>query len=344
MAVPEPWLASSYALLHGEDGERRRESLAAWKARHVDPEWADFSLTVCAEGCPWAEVQNALLEMAPLGASRVVVVPQAENLLEKPKELPPSVARLLADPLPDTRLLLISRKSLPAGAGKPLGVKPFSEWAKEGRVLKVGALEPKEAAAYVESEARILGLRLESGMASLLAARLGCHPGVLRRTLEVLELLAEGRPVGAAMVDAATFRLGEQSVFAWSQAWQKGQTEQALIALRQALEDDPSGAPLMLLGQARREVERLCRLVEALGAGLKSSDQLVEALDLGPRQAWLLDGYRRIAERLGAEGVGRLLRLVNEADLDLKGMAISRSPAPMTHLTVSLARVWAPTR
>ncbi|MBK8794206.1 MAG: hypothetical protein IPN59_14100 [Holophaga sp.] len=68
MAVPEPWLKSHYALLHGEDSEGRREAMEAWKARHVDPEWADFSLLVCAEGCPWAEVQNALSESAPLGA------------------------------------------------------------------------------------------------------------------------------------------------------------------------------------------------------------------------------------------------------------------------------------
>ena len=161
MAVPETFLRAEYALLHGEDSEGRRAALEAWKARHVDPEWADFSLLVCAEGCPWPEVQNALSESAPLGAVRVVVVPQAENLLEKPKELPPTIRALLERPLPDTRLLLVSRAPLSAGPGRTLGAKPFSEWVQQGRVLKVGALEEKEAQAYVESPGP--GARAEAG-------------------------------------------------------------------------------------------------------------------------------------------------------------------------------------
>ena len=67
------------------------------------------------------------------------------------------------------------------------------------------------------------------------------NPGVLRRCLEVLELLAEGRTVEADLVDKATFRLGEQNAFAWSRSWQTGSPAQALPVLRQALEDDPGG-------------------------------------------------------------------------------------------------------
>ena len=66
-------------------------------------------LPIPPAGCPWPEVRNALSECAPMGAVRVVVVPQAENLLEKPKELPAAVRELLVNPLPETRLLLVSR-------------------------------------------------------------------------------------------------------------------------------------------------------------------------------------------------------------------------------------------
>lgn len=341
MAVAEAWLALDYALVHGEDSEGRREAMEAWKARHVDPEWADFSLLVCAEGCPWAEVQNALSESAPLGASRVVVVPQAENLLEKPKELPPTIKALLTKPISDTSLLLVSRVALSAAPGRVLASKPFADWAKEGRVLKVGALDEKEAASFVEAQARSLGLRLDSGIAARLAARIGGNPGTLKRTLEVLDLLAEDRLVGSALVDQATFRLGEQSAFAWSQAWQRGQTGQALATLKLALEDDPSGAPLGLLGQARREVDRLCRLVEAKNRNAKASE-LLAALGLSPKQAFLMDGYLRVADKIKPEGVARLLRLVNQTDLDLKGTALSGGQSPLLGLTLALARSWAP--
>jgi len=299
-----------------------------------------FSFTVCAEGCPWAEVVNALTESAPLGADRVVLVPQADNLLEKAKELPPSVKRLIAEPLPATRLLLVARGTLSAGPGKILGAKPFSDWAKQGRVLKLGAMDDKEAPAWVEAEAARMGLRLGSGVAKRIAARMGGNPGILRRCLEVLDLLADDRRVEAELVDKATFRLGEQTAFAWSKAWQGGSAPPAFAALRQAVEDDPSGAPLMLLGQARREVERLCRLMDARRNGVKSRDGQVAALGLGPNQAFLFDGYDRVLNRIGPEGAARLLHLVNQTDMDLKGMAISRSPSPLLNLTTALCRAW----
>jgi DNA polymerase III delta subunit len=342
VAIPRPWLDAKYALVHGEDGDGRSQAVAGWKAVHVDPEWEVFSFTVCAEGCPWPEVLNALRESAPLGADRVVLVPQADNLLEKAKELPAAVKQTLQSPLPGTRLLLVARGTLSAGPGRILGAKPFSEWNQQGRVLKVGALEEKEAAGWIERAASTMGLRLDSGVPQRIATRLGGNPGILRRTLEVLDLLANGGNVSLELVDQATFRLGEQNLFAWTKAWQGGQIATALQALRLALEDDPaSGGSLALLGQARREVERLCRLAEARRLGLRGGPELVAALGLGPRQAFLLDGYTRVLGRIGAEGAQRLLALINQTDLDLKGQAISRSTTPLLNLTTSLCRAWA---
>lgn len=344
MRVPEAWVAQPYALVHGDDSELRRAAVEAWKARHVDPEWADFSLLVCAEGGPWAEVVNALQEAPPLGTDRVVLVPQADHLLAKPKELPKVVAALLERPLAGTRLLLVSRTTLHAGPGRPLGSRPWTEWARAGRVLKAGALEGAEAMAWVEGEARSLGLLLDPGLPAALVGRVGSHPGILRRTLEVLDLLAEPgsrgeRRVTGALLDQTTFRLAEQGAFAWSSAWQKGDARAALAALRQAVEDDPGGAPLMLLGQARREVERLCALVEAKAAGRVGPSDLLGALGLNPRQGFLLDGYERAVARLKPAGVQRLLGLLGQTDRDLKGVCLGGSPAPLASLTLSLC--WA---
>jgi DNA polymerase III delta subunit len=341
MSVPRAWLDARYALLHGEDSDGRGAALAAWTAVHVDPEWEVFSHTVCAEGCPWAEVLNALGEAAPLGADRVVLVPQADNLLEKAKELPAAVKQTLSSPLPGTRLLLVARGTLSAAPGRILGSKPFSDWGKEGRVLKVGALDEKEAAGWIEGVAAGMGLRLEAGVSSRMAARLGGNPGILRRALEVMDLISDRGTVGLDLVDQATFRLGEQNAFAWSKAFQAGQLAPALRALTLALEDDPSsGAPLALLGQARREVDRLCRLAEARTQGLKSGPELAAALGLSPKQGFLLDGYQRVFGRIGPEGAARLLGLVNQTDLDLKGQALSRSVTPLMNLTVALCRAW----
>ena len=338
MAVLAGWVEQSFALVHGEDSDGRRQAVEAWKRRHVDPEWADFSMTVCAEGCPWAEVLSALQEASPLGAeARAVIVPAADNLFTRAKELPPSVKALLDHPPTGVNLLLVAWASLPASPGKALGAKPWTDWAKAGRILKVGALEVAEIPGFIEAEARKLGLILQGAAAALLAQRQGGNPGLLKRALEVLDLLADEHRVTEAMVDQVTFRLAEQKAFAWSGAWQKGDAAGALKALRSAREDGDE--PLMMLGQARREVDRLLKLVEAERVGFKGSE-LLSAVGLSPKQAFLLDGYRGALAKLKAPGVKTLLARVNQCERDLKGTALGRSEASLLDLTLALCRAW----
>lgn len=336
--VAAEWAKQPFALVHGEDGDGRKAAVAAWKAVHVDAEWADWSLTVCGDGCPWAEVQNALQEAPPMGAaSRVVVVPSADNLFAKPKELPVSIKAWIENPPADLRLLLVAWGTLSAAPGKALGAKPWTDWAKAGRILKTGALEGDELLAFLDAEAKRLKLDLGPRPRDLLVQRLGGHPGLLRRALEVLDLLCEDRKASEIQVDQVTFRLAEQKAFAWSSAWQKGDAALALGALRQALEDGDE--PLMLLGQARREVDRVLKCAEADAKGLRGAE-LTGALGLSPRQAFLLEGYRGVAAKLKREGMKAMLAKVNQCERDLKGEAISRSETPLLDLTLSLARAW----
>ncbi len=353
MAAPTGWLEHGFALVHGEDGDGRREAVAAWKARHVDPEWADFSLTVCAEGCPWPEVLAALQEAAPLGAAaRTVIVPAADSLFTRAKDLPPAVKAILEHPPQEVNLLLVAWTSLPAAPGKALGAKPWTDWAKAGRILKVGPVEHKDVPAFLEARARALGLRLGPGGIRLLQERLsnervmggrkrseGAHPGILTRALEVLHLMADGGPVTEAMIDQATFRMAGERAFAWKNAWMRGDAAGALRALREALEDDPSGAPLQLLGQARGELTRVLDYLDAAARGIQGS-ALLEAVGFSPRQAFLLDALSATARRMQMDGARRALHRVNQAERDLKGLALGRSQATLLDLTLFLGRAW----
>jgi DNA polymerase III delta subunit len=353
MAAPAAWLDHGFALVHGEDGDGRREAVEAWKGRHVDPEWADFSLTVCTEGCPWPEVLAAVQEAAPLGvAVRTVVVPAADNLFIRAKDLPPAIKSLLEKPPAGVNLLLVAWSSLPAAPGKALGAKPWTDWAKAGRILKVGQIDHKEVPAFIEARARELGLRLGAGGARLLQERLsnervmggrkkaeGAHPGILLRALEVLQLMADGAPVTEAMIDQATFRMAGERAFAWKNAWMRGDSAGALRALREVLEDDPSGASLQLLAQARGELGRVLDYQDATARGLQGPE-LLEAIGFSPKQAFLLDGLAATARRLKGPGVQRAVQRLNQAERDIKGMALGKSQAALLDLTLFLSRTW----
>ena len=336
------WLSAKFALLHGEDSDGRRAAVEAWKAVHVNPEWEVFSFTVCNEFCSWSEIINALQESAPMGADRVVLAPQVDNLFEKAKKLPNEVKRILECPIFGTRLLLVARDVIFAGPGSILSSKPFSDWNKQGSILKVGLLDDREVVNWVESTAKSMKLHLSKGVACRIADQLGNNPGILRRTLEFLELTSGKEAIITIEIfDKATFRLGERSIFAWTRAWQAGSVTMGLQLLRQTLEDDPSGSRhLMLIGQARREVERLCSLYDAKRAGVHSRSDLLVYLGLSSRQDFLLNSYCRTLDKIGNNGVWRLLNLINQADLDIKGQAISRSIVPLTGLTIALCRAW----
>lgn len=95
----------------------------------------------------------------------------------------------------------------------------------------------------------------------------------------------------------------------------------------------------MLLGQARREVDRALKFADAEARGLQGA-QLTGALGLSPRQAFLLDGYRAVSAKLKGEGLKALLAKVNQCERDLKGEALSRSETPLLDLSLGLARAW----
>jgi DNA polymerase III delta subunit len=365
MAAPQTWLEQAFALVHGEDGDGRREAVEAWKRRQVDPEWADFSLTVCSEGCPWAEVLAALQEAAPLGAeARTVIVPAADNLFsrrrggpkEKKQDLPEAVAALLQHPPQGVKLLLVAWSTVPGGPGNPLGAKPWTDWAKAGRILKVGHIDHRDVPAFIEARAAALGLRLGAGGVRLLAERLsnekvltdrsrkkkaeGGNPGIIQRTLEVIELMAEGRAITESIIDQATFRLAGERAYAWKNAWMKGDAPAALKALRESLEDDPDAASLMLLNQVRSELSRIFDYLEASGQGLKGAE-LLEAIGFSPKQAFLLNDLAATANRLRGKPLAAMVRRVNQAERDLKGTALGKGQTALLDLTLYLCRTWA---
>lgn len=350
MATPAGWLEHSFALVHGEDGDGRREAVAAWKRQHVDPEWEDFSLTICSEGCPWPEVLAAVQEAAPLGAeARTVLVPAADNLFSKRRggakdkkpDLPEAVSHLLQHPPKGVKLLLVAWATVPAGPGNPLGSKPWTDWAKAGRILKVGALEPAEVLTFLRDEARRVGLDLQTEAAEMLKERLGGNIGLIKRAMEVFDLASERRVISPRLVEVMTYRMTDQRVFAWSEAWQKGQLAQALRILKECQEDDFEKSSLMLLSQAAREVGRVAALAQALASGQKKESELAQAIQLPPNQAWLLGrSYLPVATRMGLFRARTLLGDVVRCERDIKGTALSRSPTPLAELTTRLWREW----
>lgn len=332
------WAEHTFALIHGEDADERQRLIANWKAKHVDTTWGEFGLRVCSEQATWADIFQALNEPPPMGADTVAVIaPSLGDLLLK-KEIPEAMARLLQNPPTHQRFLGVAFGTITEAKGRGLGRAPWTQWIKQGRVHKVGELAPKDAPGFAQQLAQTLGLKLPFDAAQFLIQQVGPHPALIRRTLEVLDLVCTSRTVSMVEVQHVTFRLEAQSGFAWSKAWKSGHLSAALEALQKSFDDKEE--PVKLLGQARLEVERVARYLEAQEQRIAPQD-LPDFLGLSPRQAFLIEDIRRVGTRLRLQDVQSLLHKLSQCDRDIKGLALAGARTPLLDLTIALSRAWA---
>lgn len=332
------WTDHSFALIHGEDADERQRLVAEWKAKHVDSTWGEFGLRICAEQATWAEIYQALQEPPPMGADTVAVIaPSIGELLMK-KEIPDALLRVLQDPPSHQRFLGVGLGTVTEAKGRGLGRAPWTQWMKQGRIHKVGELAPKDAAAFAQQFAHTLGLKLPIDVAQYLIQQVGPHPALIRRTLEVLDVACRSRTVDLTEVQQVTFRLEAQNGFAWSKAWKSGQLSAALDALQKSFEDKEE--PVKMLGQARLEVERVARYLDAQAQRIAPHD-LPDFLGLSPRQAFLIDDIRRVGTRLRRRDVQSLLHKLSQCDRDIKGLTLAGARTPLLDLTLALTRAWA---
>lgn len=340
----QEWLKFNYVILHGNDYGDRLEIIRRWKSTHVNPDWDFFSLTECRENCSWSEVLDALQTAAPIMMERTVIVPKADNLFAKDAKMPEEIKKILQVPIENTKLLLVLSNSLDNSQGIALNNNIFNTWQQEGRIFKTDNLDIRNNAnitAWIEKCASKINLKLDIGVANMLAKQIGNNTGMLRRALEILDLICIDHFADISKVESAIFYLDENDIFAWTKAWKSGSIHISLKILQKALfEYSINERYLIFLSQARREIEYLCNIVEMQQLGIKEKNALMKASGLSIRQEFLLQTYIRVANRIGLIGAHHLLKLINQIEQDIKGCAVIRSTTPLMYLTIVLCRAW----
>lgn len=239
-----------------------------------------------------------------------------------------SIVTYLADPLPTTVLVL--------AATGPVPPKLVAAVTRVGEVVDCGPTG-RDASGWVRAQARAVGLTLDASAARLVAGHLGEDVGRLPEVLRALEAFsAPGVTLRAE--DVAPF-LGEAGgVPAWelTDAIDRGDTAAAIGLLHRML-DGGGRHPLAVHAVLVTHYGRMLRLE---GAGVADEAGAAAALGLPPGRA----GYParkalEAARRLGTEGVARAIRLLHEADLDLKGRRDLPAALVMEVLVARLSRL-----
>jgi DNA polymerase-3 subunit delta len=216
------------------------------------------------------------------------------------------VLRYLDDPLPSTSLVLTG--------GKGISPKLVNAVKKVGTIVEAGAPVGKGRKSWLADHLRAAPVRLDPSAVELLDKHLGEDLGRLTNVLESLAA-AYGRDARVTAEEVEPF-LGEQgSVPPWelTDAIDGGRTGAAVSALQRMMMAGERH-PLAIMATLHTHYARMLRLD---GAAVRDEAQAAEALGMKgstfPARKALTQ-----ARRLGHDGVVEAMRLLAEADLDLR--------------------------
>lgn len=262
-----------------------------------------------------SETTADLLTMATLGelaapslfsSTRCVVVRSFEDLPEE------SVAGLLdycASPADDVALVLVH-----GGGQKGSGV--LTKLRKVGSVTEVKsvALTAREYPSFVVAEMRTHKVKIDGDAAAFLVQAVGQDLRSLSAACSQLAGDFAGQPVSVDMVKTYFGGRAEAKSFAVADHALFGRPGKALEELRWALERGT--APVLITSAVAGSLRSLAKY-KAAPRGSRNADLMREVGVPG----WKLDIVRDQAKGWDEGGVARAIRLVADADADIKGKA-----------------------
>lgn len=294
--------AAPVYLIHGPDGARHREVVAALRRHLLAPGWEALNETVIA-GEPAAVSQVAAAALAlPFGGGRRLVLVPAAPLFRPGGEAARAAEELAAflrqAPAEACVVLTVEEEMDPS--------HPLAAAARaRGRVVAARRLGPRDLALWLEEEARARGKVLPPALASLLVAR--CQPDrlLLRQELEKMVAHAGDRSrLTRADLDAVVSPSREERVFDLVDAVIAGRPGRVLELARGLVAQGE--APLGLLALLARQYRLIWQARECAGP-----DEVARRLGVHPylaKKAW------QQGQGMSADEVAAALRVLLEAD------------------------------
>jgi DNA polymerase III subunit delta len=303
-------------LIAGEESLLRDDALAALRAAAHPAGPADFDLDRFEGGAiDAATLLDAVQTLPVIAQRRVVIVNEPEAKRSASRGVADALAELVASLEPGGSALLVVVAARPDRRLR--WVKAF-----ESSIVDCTApTRPRDIAAFVRAEADRQEVRLERGVAELLAERTGPQLMLLRHEIAKLCLLAgPNASVSRAHVAAGTPDVAEQPIWDMADAIGEGRGADALHALARLLAS--GAAPQLLLGALVSHFRRLLRVAS------------------GGRVAGPPFARKKLESQAGRYGARRLrgsLEAIHETDLALKGAGALRPELALERLVIALS-------
>jgi DNA polymerase-3 subunit delta len=323
--------------LYGDEDVLKQEAIQSLLEHALDAATRDFNLDQRDAAALDAEAFHTLVQTPPMLAARRVVVLRGVEHLRKKSRVKDELVRYLADPHPDTVLVLVQ------GAGEDVE----ADLAAHATAVELERLPPERVRRWIERRAAQLGVNIDAAAADLLVTSVAGDMGAAAQELDKLGALASGRPVSA-------------DDFAAVSGVRRGETVPDLVAA--VLRRDTVAAARLAPAVLEQPGVTGVRILSALGTALIGVGLARAELDRGTAADRLpptvfrhiesarpagLGSWRETAARWSdwaglwsAAELRQGLRLALAADQALKNTTVSDEAAIVTDLVLRLgARV-----
>jgi DNA polymerase-3 subunit delta len=301
--VAEAVRAAVEAALEGEDRTLALEELDESDYRLEDD--GDFSPS---------RLLDAALTPAFLTTRRVVVGRHLGRFGTKDEVAP--LVGLLEGGLTDTRLVLVWERGVDPKQQKLNRVPKSLEEAvvaAGGRVQSCSVGRGREADTWLSSRLEAAEVLLDGRARALITERVGEDRTRVVALLDSLTVVfGAGTEIGAADVEPYLGNAGQVPPWDLTDAIDAGDVPKAIDRLHRMM-DAGDRHPLGILAALHGHYARLLRLD---GAGIADERDAAEVLGI---KGFPAKKALTTSRRMGSERIGKAIRLLSEADLDLKG-------------------------
>jgi DNA polymerase III subunit delta len=326
------------------DGEERLlvdEAVRLIRDRVLPKNARDFNLDVLSgRDVAMMRIIEAAQTLPAFAKQRLVIVDHADKLfvasedegesegegkLAKRREGVEQLIAYLQNPSPTTVLVFVAEKL-------DTRTRAYKAIQKAGATIRYNRPKPREMPDFVRRRAKLLGIAIEERAIFALAETVGADATAAIQALEVLALyVGPGKAIAVDDVVKVISTTREESIFAMVDAIGKQDAASALRGLHAMLAVSREH-PLRILALIARHYRNLARARSLLDAGVPRQD-FESAIGVPP---FVLDGLLAQARRQPVSAFVEGLRVIAEADRDLKGGALQDDRA-MERLVLRLA-------
>jgi DNA polymerase-3 subunit delta len=250
----------------------------------LDPRTKDFNYDLFqGKEATASKIIQAARTLPMMAKRRLVLVRDADEM--KADELNGLVSYVSA-PCPETCLVFTAEKA-------DQRIKFFASYKKQGVLAKLDPLYENKLPGFVESEARLRGVQLDSGVSRMIADEIGADLAQLADAVERLSIYAgERKKITSADVDEVVATTRQRSVFELCNAVGQGNRARAFAALGSMLQAKESG--VRIVAMLARHTRQLWTAHTLLAKRMSKYD-LASALGVPP---FFVDDIAQQAQRL----------------------------------------------